>query len=170
MKTIIATTLIALTALTTTAQAGVTKHGDWKVYDNVDAVTGEREVYMVSFAIVKDSQYGFTKPFMGVTCSSIYFGGLDIVSTGNTLYRTDTMSKPTKFRGDEWQGSDGVSINHPNSARFWSKYDRHFKNSIEGSYALARFDSYSRVDQTIKVSLKGFTPAIKALSDACLEG
>ena len=82
------------------------------------------------------------------------------------------MTKPIKAYGDKWQGLDGTTIDFGvyykrQTNRFWANYKENFKNFISGSTVLARFDTYASSEQTIQVSLKGFTSAITVLAKAC---
>lgn len=171
MKNIITAALIAMTAAP--AMAGVTTYGKWSVVDEVDELTGERETYIVSYATTKDSQYRHTRPFMGIHCKGMYFGGLDVVTDGWVTIRANNMPKALSKKGSEWEGSDGTSIdlhyyNAKRDHKFWKDYKGHFKHFIAGSTVMARFSSYARQDQTIKVSLSGFGKAIDKLQAACM--
>ena len=82
------------------------------------------------------------------------------------------MKKPTKMKGDGYQGNDGLSRRFAQSAwngeeKFWSKYQSHFANMIADREMYVSFDSYSRSNQTITVSLRGFTKAIEWLDLNC---
>ena len=82
MKTLITAAIITVIALATSASAGSKTHGKWRVENNIDALTGEREIHMWSSATTRDSRYG-QKPFMGIDCESLYFGRLDVLNGGN---------------------------------------------------------------------------------------
>ena len=173
MKMTALATALAFALVSTAADAGVATYGKWSVVDKVDELTGKRETYIFSYATTRDSQYSHTRPFMGIDCKSTYFGGLDVVTDGSVTIRANNMPKALSKRGSEWQGSDGTSIdlhyyNAKRDHKFWKDYKGHFKHFIAGNTVMARFSSYARQDQTIKVSLSGFGKAVDKLQAACM--
>jgi len=150
--------------------------GNWGYVINKNKATNETEVYIASEAVKTDSQYGFAKPFFGLNCNRLYFGGLDVLSGGTFVFRTDKMTTPSEFYGSVWEGSDGVqealfipSFFKPYKSRvdFWSDYKNKFVNMRKDSFAYVSFDSYSRADQVVTFSLKGFTEAVDKLAELC---
>jgi hypothetical protein len=160
--------VFALTA--TVAQAEI--YGDWVFHEVKDEMTGENNSYISTYAYGDtDSKYDFTKPQMSIFCSTMQFTDLDILYGGKILIKTDKMSKAKTQRFKENQGSDAVyktwARNQRGISKFWANHRDHFKNMREGNTMLVRFQSYSRSNQTIRISLTGFSSASYALAKVC---
>lgn len=161
---------IALTIATITSAFA----SDWKVSEGYDKVTNTSSPYIFTYATKRDSQYGHTKPLMGIDCTSIYFNDLDILNNGKFKFRTNGMTKATTKNGDIYEGSDGLTLEFARSRvkdqqRFWGKdnYEKHFANMIADKEMYVSFNSYSRSDQSITVSLSGSSSALKLLGALC---
>mgnify|MGYP000058571916 CR=1 FL=1 len=170
MKTLITAIVIALTA--TVAQAKGTMYGDWVFHEIKDEMTGENDSYISTYAYGDtDSKYGFTRPQMSIFCHTMQFTDIDITNSGYILIKTDKMPKAKRHIFKEAQGSDAVykswARNQRGISKFWGKHRDHFKNMREGNTMMVRFDSYSRSDQTIKISLNGFSSASYELAKVC---
>jgi len=150
--------------------------GNWGHVINKNKATNETEVYIASEAVETDSQYEFAKPFFGINCHRLYFGGLDVVNGRTFIFRTDQMTTPSEFYGSIWEGSDGVQARlfspstfkpYKNRVDFWSDYKNKFVNMRKDSFAYVSFESYSRANQVVTFSLKGFTEAVDKLAELC---
>ena len=150
MKKLLIATAMIVCATTANAQ--------WNLTNQKDMVTLKSDPYISTFASYSDSKYG-TKPFMGVNCNSIYFGGLDTLSSGVYWFRTDSMSEAKTVYGQEWQGYGGVTLKFAYSdsdrKKFWKKAEGHFQNMIRDDKLFAKFDSYSRSNQSAVFKLTG---------------
>jgi hypothetical protein len=163
-------TAIALTIATITSAFA----SDWKVSEGYDKVTNTSSPYIVTYATKRDSQYGHTKPLMGIDCTSIYFNDLDILKNGKFKFRTNGMTKARTANGDIYDGSDGLTLEFARSRakdreRFWKdNYEKQFANMIADKEMYVSFNSYARSDQSITVSLSGSSKALKWLSVNCI--